>query len=86
MNLQGLTVPNVLLYPNTAYAIFCDDLTGQNTYSIPYEASGLLESGRALMDLWLKTPGAPDRDCTLVDAWAEFLGFRDLYVWKPFTP
>jgi hypothetical protein len=86
MNLQGLTVPDVLLSPNTAYAIFCDDLTGQNTYSIPYEASGLLERGETLMNIWREIPESPESDCTLIDAWAEAIGFRDLYVWKRFTP
>ena len=86
MNLQDLTVPDVLLAPNAAYAIFCDDLTGQNTYSIPYQASGLLESGKTLMSILRKTPESPESDCALVDAWAEFIGLRDLYAWQPFTP
>lgn len=86
MNLQGLTVPDVLLAPNTAYAIFCDDLTGQNTYAIPYQASGLMESGKTLMNIWRQTSESPESDCVLVDAWAEVIGLRDLYAWKPFTP
>jgi hypothetical protein len=86
LNLEGMTVPDILLAPNTAYAIFCDDLTGQNTYAIPYQASGLIERGTALMNVGRQTPESPENDCGLVDAWAEVMGFRELYAWHPFTP
>jgi len=86
MNLQGMTVPDALFGPYAAYALFGDDLTGQNTYSIPFGASGLLTAGHGLMDIWRQTPESPEHDTALVDAWAQSMGIRDWYTWQPFEP
>jgi hypothetical protein len=86
MNLQGITVPNKLLGGLAAYALFVDDLTGQNTYSIPYAASGLLQAGQDLMSVWRNLTDSPEHDCALVDSWAHAMGIADWYDWKPFQP
>ena len=86
MNLQGITVTNQLLVGLAAYALFVDDMTGQNTYAIPYGASGLIEQGRGLMKVWRNTTDHPELDCFLIDAWALSMGIRDWYTWQRFQP
>lgn len=86
MNLGGMTVPSNLLGTYAAYAMFTDDLTGQNTYSIPYAASGLGTVGCDLMDHFRKTPESAEHDCDLIDGWADLLGVKSWYTWSPYQP
>jgi hypothetical protein len=86
MNVGGMSVPASLIGTYAAYAKFADDLTGQNTYSIPYSASGLGIAGENLMKLWRKTPEKSNHDCELIDGWAELIGIKDWYTWQPYQP
>jgi hypothetical protein len=86
MNLGGMTVPSTLIGTYAAYAMFTDDLTGQNTYAIPYIASGLGKVGRDLMDHWRKIPESAEHDCDLIDSWAHLLGVKSWYTWSPYQP
>lgn len=80
----NLTLPTTLLGINAAYALFADRLLGSESYSIPYEAAGVLSHGRELLRIWDDTPSDAAHDCELVDKWAEATGMRDWYTWTPY--
>ncbi len=79
-----LTVPVSLLGANAAYALFADRITGTESFSIPYEAAGLLNHGRELLQVWDEIPSDAINDCQLVDSWASKLGMNDWYAWIPY--
>ena len=78
------TTPPTLLGPNSAYALFVDDLLGDSNYAAPYRAAGLEGEGRALLNLWRKVPADPRHDRELIDCWAEKLGMVGWYRWTPY--
>ena len=92
LNLSGLQnlrksfrVPAKLAGPAAAYAIFADRLLGSTGYSIPFEAMGFIDAGRALIRDFDSVPSDPISDCQLIDAWAQRLGVADWYRWAPFS-
>jgi hypothetical protein len=92
LNLAGLRslqhtfkVPARLAGPAAAYAIFVDRLLGGTGYSIPFEAMGLIDVGRALLRDFDSVPPDPSSDRQLIDAWARQLGLSDWYRWAPFS-
>jgi hypothetical protein len=53
----------------------------------PFRSPGSYRDGRALMRLWDMIPDDALEDRSLVDAWADMLGIRDWYEWRPYpTP
>ena len=82
--LGKLTVPTTLLGANAAYALFADRLFGLESYRVPYEALGLIDHGKNLLQIWDETPTAAINDCELVNRWANALGMADWYKWIPY--
>lgn len=68
---------------NAAYACFADRLLENPAYSVPYVSVGVLERGRALLDILDEVPDDPTHDKDLVDAWAVELGISDWIAWIP---
>lgn len=83
--LGKLIVPTPLLGPNAAYALFADRLLGSESFSVPYEAMGLLAHGKELMGIWDSTPANATGDCHLVDQWANACGMACWYDWLPYN-
>jgi hypothetical protein len=66
---------------SAAYAIFWADRLGQTQITLPYKASGYMEKGQELFDLWRDTPSDPAHDKSLIDRWAEKLSLQGWYTW-----
>jgi hypothetical protein len=81
-----LTVPTNLLGTLAAYALFADRLAGTRSYSIPFEAAGLLSHGEELLAVWDNLPPGPKNDRELVDAWASASGMSGWFRWTPYKP
>ena len=81
-----LTVPVVLLSTVAAYAIFSDRLAGVTRYAIPFEAAGILEDGRNLLELLDKVPQESINDRVLVELWANTCGMSNWYEWTIYQP
>lgn len=81
-----LTVPVTLLSTIAAYALFSDQLLGSTRYAIPFEAAGILEDGRHLLNLLDKVPQEPIHDRELVEHWANACGMNDWFSWSTYQP
>jgi hypothetical protein len=81
-----LTVPVTLLSTIAAYALFSDQLAGVTRYAIPFEAAGILEDGRHLLNLLDKIPQEPIHDRELVEQWANACGMNDWFSWTIYQP
>jgi hypothetical protein len=82
-----LTVPTTLLGILVAYALFADRLNqGTTSFAVPFEASGLLNHGSELLNIWDETPADAAHDCDLVDRWAAASGMSGWYDWVPYKP
>lgn len=82
--LGKLTVPTTLLGANAAYALFADRLLGTESYRVPYEAMGLVNHGRELLQIWDETSTAATSDCELVNRWANASGMTGWCDWIPY--
>jgi hypothetical protein len=69
---------------NAAFAEFWAAKLNQPQISLPFKASGHLEAGRELLEIWRTLPNNPANDRKLIDAWAQKLGVSDWYQWVPF--
>lgn len=79
-----LTIPTALMGSVAAHALFVDRLTGGGTYSVPFEASGLLPRAEELLAVWDDVPTEPTNDRALVDRWAAADGMAGWYTWTPY--
>lgn len=68
---------------NAACALFWDRLLGRPLYAVAFRATGLIDRGQLLLDLWDRTPADAAHDRSIVDGWAEELGLSDWYQWVP---
>lgn len=84
--LGKLTIPSTLMGVLAAYALFADRLAENTGYSIPYEATGMLDHGKKLLRIWDETPSSAPHDCELVDRWALASGMTNWYSWISFKP
>ncbi len=80
----NLTIPTALIGSVAAHALFVDRLVGNGTYSVPYEATGLLAPAEELLAVWDSVPSAPTHDRELVDRWAAAAGLAGWYSWIPY--
>ena len=82
-----LTIPTTLLGILAAYALFADRLNqGSTSFAVPFEAIGLLNHGRELLNIWDQAPADAAHDCELVDRWAKASGMGGWYEWVPYKP
>jgi len=66
---------------STAYSLYWAETLARPQIALPFRATGHLESGRALLDIWRRIPDDPANDRELTDAWAARLGLSDWYFW-----
>lgn len=85
MQVGGLTPPTNQFAPATAYALFTDRLLGTN-FAIPFNAAGILEDGKVLLEIFDHMQHSSAYDTQLVNAWARQLGMQDWYRWIPYQP
>lgn len=71
---------------NAAHAIFWARRLKQKNLEQPYLSAGYRQDGGELLDIWQQTPSSPDRDCGLIDAWADALDLAGWYRWQPYRP
>ena len=67
---------------NAAYAEFWARLYEEPQLSLPYKATGQLESGLQLLSLLDAVPSDAAHDRQLIDRWAESLGINNWYTCK----
>jgi hypothetical protein len=67
---------------SVAFALFWADRLIQPQIALPYQATGYIERGRTLLDIFKRTPTNPSQDTVLIDAWADTLGIRNWYRWE----
>jgi hypothetical protein len=84
--LGKLTIPTPLMGAIAAYAVFADRMTDGGTFSIPYEAAGVLGQGRELLSVWDELPADAKHDRQLIDSWAAKIGMSNWYTWIPYRP
>jgi hypothetical protein len=70
---------------STAFALYWAERLQQPQNALPYQATGHLAQGRALLDLWHAIPEEPGSDVKLIDAWASKLGLESWYRWTQET-
>lgn len=68
---------------SAAFAVFWADRLSQPQVLLPYQATGHLAHGQALLDAWQRVPNDPAHDMQLIDTWADDLGISDWYSWVP---
>jgi len=68
---------------SAAYALFWAEKLGQPQLTLPYRASGHLEAGQALYEIWRDVPSDPSQDRSLIDRWANQVGVERWYQWVP---
>jgi hypothetical protein len=68
---------------SAAYSLFWAEKLGQPQLTLPYRASGHLEAGDALYEIWRNVPSDPGQDRNLIDRWANKLGVQRWYQWVP---
>lgn len=66
---------------SAAFALYWAEKLNRSQITLPYQATGHLEAGRALLDLWHRISDDPARDMELVDAWAKRLDLCGWYRW-----
>lgn len=85
MKVGGLAPPSNQFAPASAYAQFTDRLLG-TSYAIPFKATGTLEDGKELLDIFDQMQSTSAYDTQLVNAWAKQLGMQGWYQWIPYKP
>jgi hypothetical protein len=66
---------------NAVYALYWSRRLEQTEIFNPYRLHGFEPAGSELLQILESIPSDAERDYELVDAWAEYLGIRDWYVW-----
>jgi len=66
---------------NAAYALYWSRRLERTEIINPYRLHGFESAGNELLNIFESIPGEPAHDYELVDAWAEYLGICDWYVW-----
>jgi hypothetical protein len=66
---------------NTAYALYWSRRLERTEIFNPYRLHGFESAGNELLNIFESIPNEPAHDYELVDAWAEYLGIRNWYVW-----
>ena len=84
--LGKLTIPTPLMGAIAAHALFADRMTVGGTFTIPYEAAGVMAQGQELLSVWDELPADPKHDRRLVDSWAAKIGMSNWYTWIPYRP
>lgn len=72
-------VANVAM--NAAYAAFWAQLLDEPPLRVPYKTTRHYKEGMKLLNRWVEIEDVPEKDCELVDTWAEALGLEDWYEW-----
>ncbi len=67
---------------NSAYAVVAADLFAAPDLSVPYLAAGLEPTAHRLIALAEADEAEGQRDCQLIDAWAEVIGLAGWYTWQ----
>ena len=67
---------------SAAFALFWADRLSQPQIALPYQATGYVERGKTLLDIFNRLPADPNQDAALIDAWADSLGIRNWYRWE----
>lgn len=66
---------------SAAFALFWADRLNQPQIALPYQATGYVERGKTLLDIFNSIPTDPSQDTALIDAWADTHGIRNWYRW-----
>ncbi len=66
---------------SAAFALYWAEKLTRSQIALLYQATGHLEVGRVLLDLWHRIPDDPAKDMALVDAWANRLDLSGWYRW-----
>lgn len=69
---------------NAAFAAYWAQRLEQPQLTLPYRATGHIETGASLLAIWEAIPDLPENDGQLVDRWAEWFGIADWYQWVPY--
>jgi hypothetical protein len=67
---------------SAAFAFFWAARLNQPQIALPYQATGYVERGMKLLDIFNLIPTDPSQDTALIDAWADTLGIRNWYRWE----
>ena len=70
---------------SAAFALFWSQTLQQKQIVLPYQAGGYVDKGNELLDIWNSIPSAPSEDIRLIDRWADHLGMKPWFRWKPAT-
>jgi hypothetical protein len=65
-----------------AFALFWAQRLNQPQIALPYQATGYVERGMKLLDIFNSIPTDSGQDTALIDAWADTLGMRNWYRWQ----
>lgn len=83
---HGKGIPQELIAANrsmnSAYAFVAADLYAAPDLAVPYLAAGLEPTARRLIALVDAAEAEGQRDCQLIDAWAQVIGLAGWYVWQ----
>jgi len=64
-----------------AFGLYWSEKLNRPQIVLPYKATGQLEAGRALLNIWHDIPDDPAQDKDMIDAWARKLELSDWYRW-----
>jgi hypothetical protein len=88
-NIKQITPPKVFRAAqgiSAAYALYWSEKYGKPEVFNPYRLQGFEKDGRALLDIFERTPDDPTYDQALIDGWAKHLEISDWYTWVPYQP
>ncbi len=82
----GAGIPKELITANramiSAYAVVAAELFAAPDLSVPFLAAGLEPTARELIALAETAEAEGQRDCQLIDAWAQVIGLGGWYAWQ----